>query len=106
VFIFLLEASLLDIRHALAFVLLGWFLMVTPLTQEWPWHPVSGAPLKHWYDKNDVAFASKQECEVDKQRVILHARNASADNDTRTLQLYYWMMLQCVASDDPRLGAK
>jgi hypothetical protein len=52
---------------------------------------------------NDIAFESKQQCEVDKQRVILHAKNASAENDTSTLQLYYWMMLQCVSSDDPRL---
>ena len=80
--------------------------MVTPLTHDWPWHPVAGAPLTHWYSRHDVPFASKQECETDKQRVILHARTASAENDTRPLQLYYWLMLQCVASDDPRMKAK
>jgi hypothetical protein len=84
-------------------IIVGWFLMVTPLTQDWPWHPISGAPLKHWYNKNDIAFESKQQCEIDKQRVILHAKNASPQNDTRTLQLYYWMMLQCVSSEDPRM---
>ena len=87
------------LRHVL---LVGWFLMMSPLTQDWPWHP-SGAPMQHWYNRNDKAFASKQECEVDKQRVILHAKNSSHENDTRTLQLYYWMLLQCVAEDDPRV---
>jgi len=84
---------------------LGWFLMVTPLTRDWPWHPISGAPLKHWYNRHDIAFASEHDCEVDKQRVILHAKNASHDNDTRTMELYYWMMLQCISSDDPRIKA-
>ena len=77
--------------------------MMVPLTHDWPWHPVKDAPLKHWYDKHDVAFASQHDCEVDKQRVILHAKNASHDNDTRTMEIYYWLMLQCVSSDDPRM---
>jgi hypothetical protein len=94
------------LRHRAAYVLVGWFLMITPLTQDWPWHPVEGAPLQHWYARHDVPFGSKQECETDKQRVILHAKNASASNDTRPLQLYYWMMLQCVSADDPRLKGK
>ena len=92
-------------RHFVA-ILLGWFLMVAPLTQEWPWHPVSGAPMQHWYNRNDKPFESKQDCEVDKQHVILHARNSSAANDTRPMQLYYWMMLQCVSADDPRVQEK
>ena len=88
------------LRHAL---LVGWFLMAMPLTREWPWHYVSGAPLQHWYNKHDIAFESKRDCETDKQRVILHVKNASKENDTRAVQLYYWLMLQCVSSDDPRM---
>ena len=49
---------------------------------------------------------SQHDCEVDKQRVILHAQNSSAMNDTYSLRLYYWMMLQCVPSDDPRMKEK
>jgi hypothetical protein len=90
--------------HIVAFALLGWFLMVTPLTQDWPWHP-TGEPLRKWY-KNNVAFASKQDCEHDKQHVILQQRNASAMNDTYTLKLYYGMLLQCISSDDPRMQPK
>lgn len=92
-------------RHFAA-MLVGWFLMVSPLTQEWPWHPVAGAPMQHWYNRNDKPFESKQECEVDKQRVILHAKNSSPSNDTRPMQLCYWRMLQCVSADDARLKEK
>ena len=84
-------------------LLVGWFLMISPMTSEWPWHRVEGAPLRHYYSKHDVPFASKQECEVDKQRVILHIRNSSALNDTYYLGLYYYFMLQCISSDDPRM---
>jgi len=94
-----------NLKHRRAATLLiGWFLMVSPLTQDWPWHP-TGEPLQKWY-KNNIAFASKQDCEVDKQRVILHQRNTSAMNDTWTLKLYYGMLLQCVSSDDPRMQSK
>ena len=97
----------MKISHSVAAVaMVGWFLMISPLTREWPWHPVSGAPLQHWYSKNDLPFSSQQECEADKQRVILHKRNASSLNDTRPLQLYYWMLLQCVSADDARLKDK
>jgi hypothetical protein len=92
--------------HLGALALVGWFLMIRPLTQEWPWHPVAGAPLQHYYNKHDLPFASQRECEVDKQRVILHAKNQSAANDPYSLELYYWFLLQCVSSDDPRLKEK
>ena len=92
----------LSYRHPAA-LLVGWFLMIAPMTSDWPWHRIEGAPLQHYYSKHDVPFASKQECEVDKQRVILHKRNASALNDTYYLGLYYYLMLQCVPSDDPRM---
>jgi|SRR5579872_145568 hypothetical protein len=93
-------------RHTIAFVLAGWFLMISPLTQDWPPHPISGAPLQHYYNKHDLPFASKQECETDKGKVILHVRNSSALNDTYYLGLYYWLMLQCVSADDPRMKEK
>jgi hypothetical protein len=92
---------LVKIRHALSFALIGWFLMVTPLTQDWPWHP-TGAPLQQWYTRN-IAFPSKQKCEADKQRVIMQQRNASPMNDTWSLKIYYGMLLQCVPADDPRM---
>ena len=94
------------LRHISALALAGWFLMISPMTQEWPWHPVADAPLEHYYNKHDLPFESKQDCEIDKQRVILHARNSSALNDTYYLGIYYWMMLQCVSADDPRLKDK
>ena len=55
---------------------------------------------------DNIAFDSKQDCEVNKQRVILQQRNHSPMNDTWTLKLYYGMLLQCVASDDPRMTPK
>jgi len=94
------------LRDRAVLALVGWFLMVSPLTQEWPWHPVIGAPLQHYYNKHDLPFPSKQDCETDKQRVILHQRTTSALNDTHFLELYYWMMLQCVSADDPRMKEK
>jgi hypothetical protein len=92
--------------HHIAALLAGWFLMVSPLTKEWPWHPVADAPLEHYYNKHDLPFASKQDCEIDKQHVILHAKNSSALNDTYFLGVYYWMLLQCVPADDPRMKEK
>ena len=84
-------------------LLVGWFLMISPMTTDWPWHRIEGAPLKHYYSKHDVPFASQQECEVDKKRVIMHIRNSSALNDTYYLGLYYYYLLQCIPSDDPRM---
>lgn len=91
----------MNFRDYTSVAMLGWFLMMAPLSQDW--HPVANLPLQHWYNKSDKPFDSKQDCELDKQRVILHARNASAANDTRPMQIYYQLTLQCISADDPRL---
>jgi hypothetical protein len=74
-----------NIRHAAALALVGWYLMVPPLTRFWwigPERYDNAAPLSRW--TNAQAFDRAQPCQVAQQSTGLgHG--------------------VCVATDDPRL---
>jgi hypothetical protein len=69
-------------RHSAALALLGWYLMLPPVTSDG--RTQKDAPLSRWYIFS--SFETKEECEQVRQ-----VSSASAI---------------CVASDDPRLKAK
>jgi hypothetical protein len=101
---------MVNLRHAAALAVVGWYLMVPPVnsTGPGPWIDRS-APLSKW--KAKAAFDSAAECTV--------ARHWKRENNVTDAQKYQaagqkipfdlmteglsWDDAQCIASDDPRL---
>jgi hypothetical protein len=101
----------MNLRHAAALALVGWYLMLPPMNS-WrglPWIE-RNAPLSKW--KQSAAFNSAKDCEVARgkhetdlglavksnmAREHEVGRNPSAPIDDGAL---------CIATDDPRLREK
>jgi hypothetical protein len=87
----------MNIRHAAAFALVGWYLML-PLRKGTT--VLVDAPIASW--KHVDSFDSASEC-----------RDAALDFGSRAKKLFgangdyttvnQWNLYQCIASDDPRL---
>jgi hypothetical protein len=73
------KSEAMNPRHAAALALVGWYLMVPPVTSDG--RTQKDAPLSRWYIASN--FETKEECE--------QVRQASSGSAI------------CVASDDPRL---
>ena len=89
-------ANSMNLRHAAALALVGWYLMIPPTSTEYPMGNVN-APLTQWV-KRPTTYRDKQECEhvLDRQTRLKNAKN-------RQTQVRFYKQWQCVASDDPRL---
>lgn len=97
----------MNLRHAAALVLVGWYLMVPPLGGNGK--NDTTAPLNRWTHPH--TFSSAHDCEeaLAAARLSealgiasLSLREGLSEPDARALHLYSrgW---QCIASDDPRL---
>jgi hypothetical protein len=101
----------MNLRHAAALVLVGWYLMVPPLSPSGPHYVVlRGAPLSEWII--DESFDSAAECEQARHDGILSARQSAekagickpvpgSTCDDPLLQEA--VLAKCIATDDPRL---
>jgi hypothetical protein len=91
-------------RHAAALALVGWYLMVPPLTPGGGPHEVLfHAPLSKWEVGEDID--TKAECEDSLRE---HINNMDRDaNDcavgTCAVMVVEYAHGRCMASDDPRL---
>jgi hypothetical protein len=95
-------------RHAVALVLVGWYLMVPPVT---PKGVVDiDAPRSAW--KNTGSFDSAQQCESTRILNPTHeawlsvARSAGLQGDNAGLERIWRQLLadsECIATDDSRL---
>ena len=94
----------MNLRHAAAFALVGWYLMVPPLTPGGGPHEVLfHAPLSKWEVGEDDD--SKAECEESRKEFIGDERHIT---DVCMVGSCDVMVVQyadgrCMASDDPRL---
>jgi hypothetical protein len=82
--------------HAAALALVGWYLMVPPLTSDGKQFDAN-VPLAQWDAR--MAFDNASDCENTLYALI---KDASEDNLTHQ-QLRH---SRCIASDDPRLKEK
>jgi len=88
-------------RHAAALALVGWYLMLPPLTPNGRWIDTT-APLSAWY-KVKPPYASMHDCERAKNAMVaLHRPNPSSPSEQ--LRLKGEEAALCVPSDDPRLN--
>ncbi len=87
---------------AAAHALVGWYLILPPLSQNGRWIDTT-APFSAWY-KVKPPYASEEECESAKNEMVaLHSPNPSSPSEQ--LRLKGEEAALCVPSDDPRLNA-
>ena len=96
----------MNLRHAVALALVGWYLMTPPLSGRPGAYVVSdGAALSQWHI--DQSFDSAIECEqaridhVASERYI--AEKAGHPNPGEDVLVRDAMTSQCIATNDPRL---
>jgi len=100
----------MTIRHAVAFVLVGWLLMIPPRVPG-TGEVNQGVPLSQWTIRR--RFPHNQGCETAKSRLHDQALAAQTQNDAanprrgeRNPDLHCVLcQAQCVEDDDPRLKA-
>jgi hypothetical protein len=97
-------------RHAAALALVGWYLMVTPLSKHGP--NGKTAPLSQW--EHPYTFDSRHDCETALAAAHLSEARGMAEVSLRTglseqesiaipMDSIDWF---CIATDDPRLKEK
>ncbi len=86
----------MNARQAAALVLVGWFLILPPVSRDYPMGNVD-APLTQW-KKRPTTYRDKDECEHVRDRYgrVLNGKN-------RQLAVRYYKQSQCISADDPRL---
>ncbi len=96
----------MNLRHAAALALVGWYLMVPPLPLQQDW------PLSAW--QNHGSYYSAKECASANTALTIEAyedekaQNCSGSEDKR-LRCQYDDAKQnanCISTDDPRLKEK
>ena len=91
----------MNLRHAAALALVGWYLMMPPLDQDTrDWN--TAAPFSEW--TTIKSFHSKKDCRVDTHEALEAYRIQHFRDATPTPE--YEGILRCVANNDPRLKEK
>jgi hypothetical protein len=85
----------MNLRHAAAFALVGWYLMTPPDSATAPHYADTEAPLARWIGSN-VYFDKLKSCE----KTLAELQNKEQDKEL------IWASSKCIASDDPRLKEK
>jgi hypothetical protein len=84
----------MNVRHAAALALMGWYLMVAPVEQTGPFVKVDvKAPLKEW--DAQATFDDKKVCENARTEYLAYPPPCCGAVGEKAIL--------CVASDDPRL---
>jgi hypothetical protein len=104
----------MNLRHAAALALVGWYLLCPPRVG--PGLGVKGfntqAPLEQWlFVGSDRAFATSTECEQEHQKIsryfLMAGGQSGIDDFERGLLVQASMRIdaaQCISSDDLRLA--
>lgn len=83
----------MNLRHATALALVGWYLMVPPIYQG---HETDeNGPLHQW--KILMSFDTAQDCRIDQIQLIQQSAQRPPWHKKRVLDS------ACIATDDPRL---
>ena len=103
----------MDLRHAAALVLVGWYLMWPPIQTPKDDKPYLDEHAEYGSWKVLHTFETQDECEVVRNRATKYARrgeliifpNNFPVRDT-ALSLAQEADVECIASDDPRLKGR
>ncbi len=96
----------MNLRHAAALALVGWYLMAPPPNQN-PNRPqavIDGtAPLSKWWHLDE--FDTAKECKTVREQGREQAKHSGIDTPDRAKELLYAQrtLSECIATDDPRL---
>jgi hypothetical protein len=95
----------MNLRHAAALALVGWYLMISPLDPANMTQVDTGAPLSKWHSMK--TYSSKTECDKgrDDERAT-GARGLNSRSQTKRVIATALSSAQCIATDDPRLKGK
>ena len=98
----------MNLRHAAALALVGWYLMVPP-PQSFENHklgpPDLMAPLSSW--RQEDQFDRVKDCEGSMLKTKVYFANLKTNGDAGIVNnVKAWMGARCIASDDPRLKGK
>jgi len=95
----------MNLRHAAALALVGWYLMVPPLDSANMTQVNAGALLSEWHSMK--SYSSKKDCEKERdEKRAAGARGLHSPSQTKRVMATALSSAQCVASDDPRLKEK
>jgi hypothetical protein len=98
----LLDGRVINARHAGVRLLVGWYLIIPPLAPNG--RAIDAvAPLASWL-KSNQPFATKEECENAKARLIALHPHPSGPHERLTLEGEEASL--CIPTDDPRLYYK
>jgi hypothetical protein len=102
------NSLLMNLRHAAALALVGWYLMVPPFIKVGDRVvPDSSALLSKWYWAG--SFDSVDACERNQEGEIVKAQKRKLAQPTakrgRSVEMGFWEA-RCIATDDPRLKGK
>ena len=89
----------MNLRHAAALALVGWYLIVPPATGD---SFDKNAPVSKW--RQPAAFDSAADCEQYRTEAIETFQKKTDANGEYNVSLY--IAGRCVTSDDPRLKEK
>jgi len=106
----------LNVRHAAAIALTGWYLLVPPGSCKPEWvsqgKPLPcAAPLSDWIVT--LSFSSRDKCDAERRADISYGKqeiaNAHDSHDempVESTRKIYWRALteRCISTDDPRLA--
>jgi hypothetical protein len=95
----------MNLRHAAAFALVGWYLMLAPTPDGFRSRPLVEAPLSKW----EIAanFDSASDCQdglIREDHVLDETWKDLPGSGPVYLALYKEAGVKCVATDDPRLS--
>ncbi len=91
-------------RHAAALALVGWYLMVPPLSRTVPFEVDGQAPLREWAVTQ--AFDKAKDCEDYRFQAQEKRRKEAVIPSTNIHQTFAVaiMSAQCIETTDPRLA--
>lgn len=87
----------MKLRHAAALALVGWYLLLPPLSTTVEELRAGDVPsLAKW--RQWWAFDTAKECEHER---VQQAESSKTEGNVKASEAFFWS--RCIASDDPRL---
>jgi hypothetical protein len=101
------QCGFAKVRHTVAIALIGWYLMVPPVTRgpNGIYQAVLDGPLSQW--RKHGPYETLAKCTQAQAALLKAAESKIRENDIESIESQFSAYTsQCVASNDPRFKAK